>query len=186
MSNKSNKLWSGRFTKSSSMDDFHSSIDVDSRMIREDIMGSAAHAKMLAAQGIISHEDAAAITEELHKILASFEEGKIVFSSSDEDIHMLIESLLTQRIGDAGKRLHTGRSRNDQVALDCRMYLIKGANETIQRLLKLEEALLHTAQIHLNTIMPGYTHMQKAQPISLAHYLMAYFEMFRRDIERLC
>ncbi len=185
MSNKTGKLWGGRFTKGSSMEDFHSSINIDSLMVREDIKGSVAHAKMLAAQGIITHEDAAAINTGLQKILSDYEEGKVTFNTSAEDIHMNIESLLTEHIGDAGKRLHTGRSRNDQVALDCRMYMIKGANETIHRLLKLEEALLKTAEIHLNTIMPGYTHMQKAQPITLAHYLMAYFEMFRRDTERL-
>ncbi|MDD3919878.1 MAG: argininosuccinate lyase [Eubacteriales bacterium] len=181
------KLWGGRFQKNSdrAMEDFHSSISVDSRMAHEDIMGSIAHARMLGRQGIISVQDADAIIKGLEGILADVEAGKVQWSKSAEDIHMNVELLLTQRIGEAGKRVHTGRSRNDQVALDCRMYMLRGIDETLERLIALERALLVTANAHTNTVMPGYTHLQKAQPITLAHHTMAYFEMFRRDIERL-
>jgi len=184
---KTDKLWGGRFQKAAdtAMEDFHSSIAVDSRMAREDILGSIAHARMLKAQGVIPPGDADAIVEGLAGILADYEAGKITFSKSAEDIHMNVETILTARIGEAGKRLHTGRSRNDQVALDCRMYLMQGADVTLRNLLSLEEALLMTASAHTGTVMPGYTHMQKAQPVTLAHHLMAYFEMFRRDIGRL-
>ena len=141
---------------------------------------------MLRAQGIIPVADADKIVEGLGALLAEYEAGKLTFSKSAEDVHMNMEVLLTERIGEAGKRLHTGRSRNDQVALDCRMYMLQGTDVTIGNLLVLEKALLHTAASHTGTVMPGYTHMQKAQPITLAHHLMAYFEMFRRDVERLC
>ncbi len=181
------KLWGGRFQKAAdaAMEDFHSSIAVDSRMAREDILGSLAHARMLGIQGIIPQADADKICEGLTGILADYEAGKIEFSKSAEDIHMNVELLLTGRIGEAGKRLHTGRSRNDQVALDCRMYLLQGTDVTIGNLLALQTALLKTARAHTQTVMPGYTHMQKAQPVTLAYHLMAYFEMFRRDVERL-
>ena len=187
MQQHNDKLWGGRFQKAAdaAMEDFHSSISVDSRMAREDILGSIAHAKMLKAQGIIPAADAERMMEGLTGLLADYEAGKLVFSKSAEDVHMNMEVLLTERIGDAGKRLHTGRSRNDQVALDCRMYMLQGTDVTISNLIALEQALLKTAGAHTGTGMPGYTHMQKAQPITLSHHLMAYFEMFRRDMERL-
>ena len=181
------KLWGGRFQKSANaaMEDFHSSIAVDQRMAREDILGSLAHARMLGKQGIIPQADADKICEGLLSLLADYEAGKLTFSKSAEDIHMNMELLLTERIGEPGKRLHTGRSRNDQVALDCRLYMIHGTDATIENLITLQTAILETARAHTHTVMPGYTHMQKAQPITLAHHLMAYFEMFRRDVERL-
>ena len=181
------KLWGGRFQKSAdaAMEDFHSSISVDQRMAREDILGSLAHARMLGKQGIIPQADADKICEGLLSLLADYEAGKLAFSKSAEDIHMNMELLLTERIGEPGKRLHTGRSRNDQVALDCRLYMIHGTDATIENLIALQTSILETARAHTHTVMPGYTHLQKAQPITLAHHLMAYFEMFRRDVERL-
>ncbi|MBS1411768.1 MAG: argininosuccinate lyase [Christensenellaceae bacterium] len=181
------KLWGGRFKKETSglMEDFHSSIGFDCRMYREDITGSIAHAQMLGKQGIIPQEDAEKIVRGLKEILIDIEAGKIEFSAQAEDIHMNIENLLTQRIGEAGKRLHTGRSRNDQVALDIRMYQRRRIKRLIELLKALEEVILKIARAHLETIMPGYTHLQKAQPITLAHHAMAYFQMFARDIERL-
>lgn len=181
------KLWGGRFKKETSglMDDFHSSISFDCRMYREDITGSIAHAEMLGRQGIISEEDAQKIVQGLKDILIDIEAGKIEFSAQAEDIHMNIESLLIQRIGEAGKRLHTGRSRNDQVALDIRMYQKRRIEDLCGLLKNLEEVILNIARSNLDTIMPGYTHLQKAQPITLAHHVMAYFQMFARDIMRL-
>lgn len=181
------KLWGGRSKKETSglMEDFHSSIGFDCRMYREDITGSIAHAQMLGKQGIIPQEDAEKIVRGLKEILIDIEAGKIEFSAQAEDIHMNIENLLTQRIGEAGKRLHTGRSRNDQVALDIRMYQRRRIKRLIELLKALEEVILKIARAHLETIMPGYTHLQKAQPITLAHHVMAYFQMFARDIERL-
>ena len=180
------KLWGGRFEKSTNevVDDFHSSITFDQRLYRQDIEGSIAHATMLGEQGIIQKEDADAIVQGLKDILADIEAGKVEFALDAEDIHMNVETLLIERIGQAGKRLHTGRSRNDQVALDCRMYVKDAVKEAIEKLKSLMSALLDTAQQHTLTIMPGYTHMQKAQPITLAHHLCAYAEMFRRDILR--
>lgn len=187
MEQQDKKLWGGRFQKAAdtAMEDFHSSISVDSRMAREDILGSLAHARMLGKLGIIPQVDANKIAEGLLGILADYEAGKLTFSKSAEDVHMNVELLLTERIGEAGKRLHTGRSRNDQVALDCRMYMMHGTDATIENLLALQTSILETARAHIHTVMPGYTHMQKAQPITLSHHLMAYFEMFRRDMERL-
>ena len=180
------KLWGGRFEKETShlMDDFHSSISFDKRLYAQDIRGSMAHAKMLARQGIISEDDEQAIQAGLTSILADMEAGKVEFPPESEDIHMLVESLLTARIGDAGKRLHTGRSRNDQVALDMRLYAKDTCDETVAALIALEDTLLKSAQEHADHVMPGYTHLQRAQPITLGHYLMAYFEMFRRDVGR--
>ena len=180
------KLWSGRFSKNTSslMDDFHASIGFDHRMYREDIEGSLAHAAMLGKQGIISSEDAAAIREGLLSILHDMEEGKIEFPPESEDIHMRVEELLTERIGEPGKRLHTGRSRNDQVALDVHLYARRTAEETVCRLKALCELLLDLAGKHLEDIMPGYTHLQQAQPITVGHWLMAYFQMFLRDMKR--
>lgn len=180
------KLWGGRFEKATShmVDDFHSSITFDSRLYKQDILGSIAHATMLGEQGIIPNADADAIVCGLKGILADIEAGNVTFSIEAEDIHMNIEMLLTQRIGDAGKRLHTGRSRNDQVALDARMYVKDAVSDAITHLASLEKVLLERAKQEASTVMAGYTHLQKAQPITLGHHLMAYFEMFRRDIDR--
>ncbi|MBC8530099.1 argininosuccinate lyase [Christensenellaceae bacterium NSJ-44] len=181
------KLWGGRFQKQTDamVDDFHSSISFDWRLYRQDIAGSIAHATMLGEQGIIPQEDAQAICQGLKGILSDIEAGKVDFEIDAEDIHMNIEKLLTERIGQAGKRLHTGRSRNDQVALDMRMYCKDSIRQAVFELKKLCQCILDTAAQHLETIMPGYTHLQKAQPITLGHHLMAYFEMFKRDITRL-
>lgn len=181
------KLWGGRFTKStdSFTDHFHSSISFDQRMYKQDIFGSIAHAGMLGAQGIIPKADAELIQKTLKEILADIEEGKIEFDEKAEDIHMNMETILISRIGDVGKRLHTGRSRNDQVALDIRMY-VKDEIKNIQKLIKdLQVVLNAMAKDNLDTIMPGYTHLQRAQPITFAHHLLAYFEMFKRDMDRL-
>ena len=180
------KLWGGRFEKSTDgmVDDFHSSITFDQRLYRQDITGSIAHATMLGEQGVIPKEDADAIVQGLKDLLADIDAGKVTFMLDAEDIHMNVETLLTERIGQAAKRLHTGRSRNDQVALDCRMYVKHVSDEAVAHLAELMHALVDTASGHLDTIMPGYTHMQKAQPITLAHHLCAYVEMFRRDIGR--
>lgn len=181
------KLWGGRFTKQtdSATDHFHSSISFDRRLYAEDIAGSAAHAGMLGRQGNIPREDAELIQKTLLEILSDIEAGRIEFSETAEDIHMNIEAILTERIGEPGKRLHTGRSRNDQVALDLRMYNKRKIRD-IQGLIKdLLFALNRLAERHTETIMPGYTHLQKAQPVTLAHHLLAYFEMFSRDYERL-
>ncbi len=180
------KLWGGRFGKATDglVDDFHSSISFDQRLYEQDILGSIAHAVMLGEQGIIPREDAEKITEGLRGILADAKAGKIQWRTDAEDIHMNVETILTERIGEAGKRLHTGRSRNDQVALDTRMYARSACRETELLLEDLLHVLLDTASEHLHTIMPGYTHMQKAQPITLAHHLMAYVQMFLRDRER--
>lgn len=181
------KLWGGRFTKGTDkvVEDFHSSISFDQRLYRQDIRGSIAHAGMLGRQGIITREEAAAIISCLEEILADIESGKVEFETGAEDIHMNIEKLLTERIGDAGRKLHTARSRNDQVALDVRMYLKEEIRETIGLLVKLQEVLLDLAEKHTTTVMPGYTHLQRAQPVTLGHHLMAYFQMFKRDIGRL-
>lgn len=181
------KLWGGRFSKSTDglVDDFHSSISFDQRLAEQDITGSIAHATMLGEQGIIPQADADLIVEGLKGILADVKAGKITWMVDAEDIHMNVESILTQRIGEAGKRLHTGRSRNDQVALDGRMYVKLAAAETDAMLTDLLSAILDIARDNLDTIMPGYTHMQKAQPITLAHHMMAYFQMFLRDRTRV-
>ena len=180
------KLWGGRFSKSTDglVDDFHSSISFDQRLAEQDITGSIAHATMLGEQGIIPKEDAEKIVDGLKGILADVRAGKIEWMVDAEDIHMNVETILTQRIGEAGKRLHTGRSRNDQVALDVRMYAKLAAGETIAMLEELLDAILTIAQDNLHTIMPGYTHLQKAQPITLGHHMMAYAQMFLRDRER--
>ena len=180
------KLWGGRFSKSTDglVDDFHSSISFDQRLAEQDITGSIAHATMLGEQGIIPQEDADRIVEGLKGILADVREGKIEWMVDAEDIHMNVETILTQRIGEPGKRLHTGRSRNDQVALDTHMYAKLACCETEAMLNDLVDAVLTIAQENLHTIMPGYTHMQKAQPITLAHHMMAYAQMFLRDRTR--
>ena len=167
------------------MDDFHSSIHFDWRLYRHDISGSIAHARMLGRQGIISKEEAGLICAALEQLLKEIESGSITFSTEAEDIHMNIETLLIKRIGETGKKLHTGRSRNDQVALDTRMYAREETDQILQLLSALQSKLLELAENHTETCMPGYTHLQKAQPVTLAHHIMAYFEMFRRDMERL-
>ena len=181
------KLWSGRFGKETDalVNDFNASIQFDQRLYKEDITGSLAHAKMLGDCGIISQEDAAAITEGLNGILADVEAGKVEFTADNEDIHMNVEALLTARIGDAGKRLHTARSRNDQVALDFRMYVREQIPVIVDQLLELETVLCKQAKQYQTAVMPGYTHLQRAQPISFAQHLMAYANMFARDITRL-
>lgn len=181
------KLWSGRFSKNTdkTVDDFNSSIRFDSRMYRQDIAGSIAHAEMLGKCGVISIQDAALIVKTLSEILADIENDKISFETDAEDIHMNIEKILIDRIGDVGKKLHTGRSRNDQVALDIRMYL-KDESQIIKKMITdLMQTVLQTAKDHVTTIMPGYTHLQRAQPVTFGHHMMAYFQMFRRDTERL-
>ena len=180
------KLWGGRFEKATDglVDDFHSSISFDQRLYEQDITGSIAHATMLGEQGIIPAEDAEKIVAGLRGILEDARAGRITWQTEAEDIHMNVEALLTERIGEAGKRLHTGRSRNDQVALDTRMYARVACGETEEMLRELVETLLGIAGENLHTIMPGYTHLQKAQPITLAHHMMAYVQMFLRDRER--
>ena len=181
------KMWAGRFSKAlnAQADDFNSSIHFDSRMYRQDIQGSMAHATMLAAKNIISGDDLDAILAGLEDILQELENGKLSIDFAAEDIHMFIEAELTKRIGDAGKRLHTARSRNDQVAVDIRLYLRDEAQTITQMLKTLLEAILSQAKEHKSTIMPGYTHLQRAQPITFAHHLLAYGMMFTRDIDRI-
>ena len=181
------KLWGGRFQKATDkkVDDFNSSIRFDKRMYRQDIRGSIAHARMLGKQNIIPKDDADKIVCELENILRDIEDGKVEFLIDAEDIHMNIEKILTDRIGEAGKRLHTGRSRNDQVALDIRMFLMDECMDIKEMLLYTLETILNLAKEHTKTIMPGYTHLQKAQPITFSHHCMAYFEMFKRDLLRL-
>lgn len=184
---QSSKLWAGRFSKEtdSAVNAYNSSISFDARMFRQDIKGSSAHARMLAAQGIISSQDAQLIVEGLSGILNDIENETLRFDPQAEDIHMFIEAELTARIGDAGKRLHTGRSRNDQVALDLRMYLLDTIAIIRLEIIELYSTLLSICKDNLETIMPGYTHLQRAQPITMAHHLMAYVEMLARDIDRL-
>ena len=181
------KMWAGRFKKEadSKVNDFNSSISFDGRMYRHDILGSIAHATMLADQGIISQEDADAILDGLTEILADLNDGRLLMDPDAEDIHMFIEAELTARIGDAGKRLHTARSRNDQVALDIRLYLRDEIAEIRQLIAALVETLCQMAEEHTDTIMPGYTHLQRAQPITFGHHLMAYASMLLRDLDRL-
>ena len=181
------KLWSGRFQKETDalVNDFNSSIAFDSRMYAEDIAGSIAHATMLGECGIISPEDQALIVQGLSDILADIEAGKVEFTADNEDIHMNIEALLTARIGDAGKRLHTARSRNDQVAVDLRLYLRKEIAAIKGMILDFEAVLVNKAESNQSTVMPGYTHLQRAQPITLAQHLLAYGAMLKRDVTRL-
>ncbi len=181
------KLWAGRFSKEADerLNDFNSSIRFDSRMYEQDIKGSMAHAQMLAAQGIISAQDAAQITDGLAQIYEELKSGRLEIDPEAEDIHMFVEQVLTARIGDAGKRLHTARSRNDQVALDLRLYLRDELKEVRALLLALIRTFAEKAAAHTETVMPGYTHLQRAQPITFAHHLMAYASMFVRDVGRL-
>ena len=181
------KLWAGRFQKETDtlVNDFNSSIGFDARLYEQDIRGSIAHATMLGKTGIIEQHEAEKIIEGLKAILADIEAGQVEFSLENEDIHMNIETMLTQRIGDTGKRLHTARSRNDQVAVDFRLFVKKEIPVIINQVKGLEEVLIKKAEANLDTVMPGYTHLQRAQPTTFAHYMMAYANMFRRDITRL-
>ena len=181
------KLWGGRFSKNTNelVDAFNASIEFDKRLYHEDIRGSIAHATMLGRAGIIPVADAEEIVNGLKQILADIEAGDFSFEVSLEDIHMNIEARLTERIGSAGARLHTARSRNDQVALDMHMYMKREVVEIGELLLKFEQVLLTVAKEHEKTLMPGYTHLQRAQPITFAHHLLAYFNMLQRDFRRL-
>ena len=181
------KMWAGRFHKSLDCraDDFNSSIRFDSRMYKQDIKGSVAHATMLASRGIIAASDAERIIEGLGSVLDDIEQGKLQIDPTAEDIHMFVEAELTKRIGDVGKRLHTARSRNDQVAVDIRLYLRDEAAEITDGLKELLAAVLKKAKENTETIVPGYTHLQRAQPITFAHHLLAYCMMFMRDVDRI-
>lgn len=181
------KLWGGRFEKDtdSLVEDFHSSISFDQRLYKHDIKGSIAHARMLGRIGILSEDETTKIVEGLQTILEDIKDGRAEFEVGAEDIHMNIEKLLTERIGDTGKKLHTGRSRNDQVALDFRLFLREEIDSTKDLLVNMIETLLQLSTKHLETWMPGYTHLQKAQPITLGHHLSAYVQMFLRDLGRL-
>lgn len=181
------KLWAGRFSKETDavVNDFNSSLPFDNRMYAQDIKGSLAHAEMLKAVGLLGEEDYEQITRGLAGILADLDSGALALDFSAEDIHMFVEQELTSRVGDAGKRLHTARSRNDQVALDIRLYLrdeITGLTAAVTQLI---ETLCGKAEEHCETIMPGYTHLQRAQPIVFGHHLMAYASMLLRDRNRL-
>ena len=181
------KLWGGRFTDGVNelVNTFNSSISIDSRMYEEDITGSLAHVKMLGEQGIIPELDSLKIIAGLEEILIRIKNGVIEIDKDAEDIHSFTESILTKYIGDEGKKLHTARSRNDQVTLDTKLYLKKYIKAITKEVVLLQETLLEKAKLNTSTIMPGYTHMQKAQPITFAHHLLAYSEMFKRDIGRL-
>ena len=182
-----NTMWAGRFQKqlNSRVNDFNSSIHFDCRMYKQDIKGSIAHATMLGKCNIISSDDADLICQTLRQILTDLESGNLEFDMSAEDIHMFVESELTTRIGDVGKRLHTARSRNDQVALDFRMYLRDEITELKDLIRELIVVICNKSEQHAQDIMPGYTHLQRAQPVTLGHYLMAYCQMFARDLRRL-
>ncbi len=181
------KMWAGRFEKAldKSANDFNSSIHFDKKMYKQDIKGSLEHASMLCSVGILSSEDLEKITSGLLSILDDLNNGALTFDENAEDIHMFVEAELTKRIGDAGKRLHTARSRNDQVALDLRLYMRDETSKIIEMLKKLISAILTQAKANQDAIMPGYTHLQRAQPITFAHHLLAYCMMLMRDITRL-
>lgn len=181
------QLWGGRFTKDTDQlaYRFNASISFDRKMYREDILGSKAHVAMLAKQGILTEDEKTQIVQQLDMILADVESGRLVIDDTYEDIHSFVEANLIDRLGDAGKKLHTGRSRNDQVALDMRLYTREEIKETDVLLKQLLETILRLMKEHIDTVMPGFTHLQKAQPITLAHHMGAYFEMFKRDRQRL-
>ena len=181
------KMWGGRFSKQTDLltDDFNSSISFDQRLYKQDIYGSIAHARMLGKQNIIDPKESECIIAALLDILEDIDAGKIEFSVAMEDIHMNVEAILTERIGEVGKKLHTGRSRNDQVATDMRLYMKDISLETKILICDLITTLLDLAVDHTDTIMPGYTHLQRAQPITFSHHLMAYVEMFKRDVIRM-
>ena len=180
-------MWAGRFSKDvdSKVNAFNSSISFDGRMYRHDIMGSIAHAEMLGRCGIISEEDSKILVNELKKVLEDIEKGTVELDMNAEDIHMFIEAILTERLGEVGKRLHTARSRNDQVALDIRLYLRDEIGEIKKLVISLAEVLCDIAEKNTDTVMPGYTHLQRAQPITFGHHLMAYAQMLLRDVGRL-
>lgn len=181
------QLWGGRFTKQTDdlVYEFNASINFDKRLYKHDIKGSIAHSTMLAKQGIITDEEKDNIIKGLNSILNDIENDKLIITSEYEDIHSLVEANLIERIGDAGKKLHTGRSRNDQVALDMRLYTRDIINDTKAQIVTLLNTIISIQEEHINTYMPGFTHLQKAQPVTLSHHLGAYFEMFKRDYERL-
>ena len=181
------KLWGGRFTKETNelVNNFNASISFDQKFYKQDIEGSIAHATMLGKQGIIPESESEQIVEGLKGILADIESGKLEITDEYEDIHTFMEATLIERIGDAGKKLHTGRSRNDQVALDMKLYVRDEIDETDELVKKLLEALQKIMEENVHTYLPGFTHLQKAQPVTLAHHVGAYFEMFVRDRSRL-
>ena len=181
------QLWGGRFTKETDklVYAFNASIGFDKRLWQQDIEGSIAHVKMLGKQGILTTEEMQRIIDGLDSIRADVESGRLVIDDSFEDIHSFVEAVLTERIGDAGKKLHTGRSRNDQVALDMRLYTRIQVQMTDELLKELLSVIVRIMEENLDTYMPGFTHLQKAQPLTLAHHLGAYFEMFRRDRLRM-
>ena len=180
------KLWKGRFSKAatSSAEEFNASREFDQRLYKEDIAGSIAHAKMLGKQGIITQDESELIIKTLGEILSDIETGNVEFTIESEDIHMNIESILTDRIGAIGKKLHTARSRNDQIAVDIRLYLKKETDAITTAIKILLDALEKLARQHTDTVMPGYTHLQRAQPVTLSYHLLAYYQMFSRDQER--
>lgn len=182
-----NKTWSGRFNEpvSELVKIYTASVDFDQRLAKHDIQGSLAHAKMLHEVGVLSADDLVAIEQGMGEIIAEIDSGQMVWSRDLEDVHMNIEKRLTEKIGDAGKRLHTGRSRNDQVATDIRLWLREVCDVLVNLIGKLQAALLSLAEGHTETVMPGFTHLQVAQPVSFAHHLLAYVEMFGRDVERI-
>ena len=181
------QLWGGRFTKETDQlgYNFNASISFDQKFYKQDIEGSIAHVRMLGKQGILTQEEMQAIVSCLQEILADVESGKLAITSEYEDIHSFVEANLIDRLGDTGKKLHTGRSRNDQVALDMRLYTRQQVLETDELLEQLLQVLLRIMKENTQTIMPGFTHLQKAQPITLAHHMGAYFEMFKRDRSRM-
>ena len=181
------KMWAGRTAGQTSAlaDDFNSSIHIDSRMYKEDIKGSMAHAAMLAEVGILQAEEADTIIATLKEISDDIESGRLDIDMNAEDIHMFVESVLTKRVGDLGKKLHTARSRNDQVAVDIRLYMREKCEEIKTLLVELIDSVVAVADEHRYDIMPGYTHLQRAQPIVFAHHLLAYAEMFKRDVSRV-
>ena len=181
------KLWGGRFTKEENalVNDFNASLRFDRRFYRQDIRGSIAHVTMLGKQGILAEEECELIRNGLTQILTELDRGTLAFDEDAEDIHSFIEATLTERIGEAGKKLHTGRSRNDQVALDMKLYVRDEIDETMHRIAELLKVIHALMKEHIDTVMPGFTHLQKAQPLTLAHHLGAYMEMFKRDYSRL-
>ncbi|TCO78731.1 argininosuccinate lyase [Marinisporobacter balticus] len=181
------KLWGGRFEKSTAsiVDQFNASIVFDQKLYKHDIMGSIAHAKMLGQSNIITKEESQKIIQGLIEILKDIEDGKVAFEIGLEDIHMNIEKLLTDRIGEVGKKLHTARSRNDQIAVDIRLFLRDEIKEICEKLKTLLGTFVVISEAHIETVMPGYTHLQRAQPITLGYHIMAYFQMFKRDYDRL-
>ena len=181
------KLWGGRFTKATDalVEEYTASVFFDKELYEEDIQGSIAHVTMLGKQGILPQEDVQTIIGGLTRVLEKLRRGEVTFSAAEEDIHMTVEKLLIADIGPVGGKLHTGRSRNDQVATDMHLYLRKRVVEFVELLGALQEALIDQAKAHVETILPGYTHLQRAQPISFGHHLLAYVAMFGRDAERL-